>query len=193
MFLIVGLGNPGRQYINNRHNIGFMCLRNLAKTYGIHLDKKQCLARTGSGVIYDREVILARPQTYMNLSGQSLTRLTSRYKIAPENIIVIHDDLDLPLGKIRIRADGGSGGHRGVDSIIGELGYSGFIRIKVGIGRPQSNETYNISDSDEVIDFVLGNFTEDEARIIKQVATRVGQAVGCLIAEGLSRAMNKHN
>lgn len=193
MFLIVGLGNPGRQYINNRHNIGFMCLRNLARTYSIHFDKKQCLARIGSGVICGHQVILARPQTYMNLSGQSVYRLVKKFNITPESIIVIHDDLDLPLGRIRIRSGGGSGGHRGVDSVIGELGYSDFIRIKVGIGRPQSNETYNTSNNDEVIDFVLGDFTEDEVIIIKQIATRSSQAVGCLIAEGLSRAMNKYN
>jgi len=193
MFLIVGLGNPGRQYINNRHNIGFMCLRYLAKANGIRFDKKQCLARIGSGVICGQKVVLARPQTYMNLSGQAVARLASRHNITPEYIIVIHDDLDLPLCKIRIRSGGGSGGHKGVDSVIGDLGYSDFIRIRVGIGRPQSNESYNLSNNDEVIDFVLGDFTEDELKVVKQIADRASQAVGCLISEGLSQAMNQYN
>mgnify|MGYP001194449143 CR=1 FL=1 len=193
MFLISGLGNPGRQYTNNRHNIGFICIRNLARSNGIRFDKKQGLARIGGGVIFDNKVILARPQTYMNLSGQAIARLASRYKIAPGNIIVIHDDLDLPLGKIRIRSGGGSGGHKGVNSIINNLGYSDFIRIRVGIGRPQSNESYNLSNNNEVIDFVLGDFTENELGIIKQITDIVSQAVGCLILKGLSQAMNEYN
>ena len=193
MFLIVGLGNPGRQYINNRHNVGFICIRNLARANDIRFDKKQCLARIGSGAVCGQKVVFARPQTYMNLSGQAVARLVKRYDIAPENIVVIHDDLDLPLGKIRIRSGGGSGGHKGVSSIMKELGYSGFIRIRVGIGRPQSDESYENTYNDEVIDFVLGDFTEDELKIVKQIAHRASQAVCCLISESLLKAMNEYN
>jgi len=193
MFLIAGLGNPGRQYTKNRHNIGFICLKELAKANGIRFDKKQCLARTGSGFICHHQVILARPQTYMNLSGQSVSRLARKHNIVPENIIVIHDDLDLPLGKIRIRKGGSSGGHKGVDSIIGKLGYSDFVRIKIGIGRPLSDESYISSDKTEVIDFVLGDFKEGELKIVKQVASKANRAICCLISEGLPQAMNKFN
>jgi len=193
MFLIIGLGNPGNQYKNNRHNTGFICLKGLANANGILLDKKKCLARTGSGVICDHSVTLARPQTYMNLSGQAVSRLVKRHNVTPDNLIVIHDDLDLPLGKIRIRQGGGSGGHRGVDSIIRELGYSDFIRIRVGIGRPQSDESYSISEGDEVIDFVLGDFTENELKTMKQLAHRASQAICCLVSEGLTKTMNAYN
>ena len=188
MKLIVGLGNPGLFYYRNRHNIGFACLRYLAHEHGINLDKKQAQARIGTGEIAGEAVILARPQTYMNNSGQAVSRLVSRYNIALEDLVVIHDDHDLPMGKIRIRQGGSSGGHKGIESIIGELGSQGFIRIRIGIGRPAENDS-----EAKVIDYVLSDFTPEEEIIIKPAIARVSDTILCLLTEGLEMAMNKFN
>lgn len=193
MKLIVGLGNPGLAYANNRHNIGFMCLKHLARTHGIRLDKKQGYARTGRGEIDGEEVVLARPQTFMNASGESVSRLLKRLKITPADLIVIHDDLDLPLGKIRLRFGSGSGGHRGIESIIARLGGQDFYRIRVGIGRPDTPEVSHEEKKEAVIDHVLDSFTRDEKKVIKRIIPRVGQAVACLLTEGINAAMNKYN
>ena len=193
MKLIVGLGNPGREYAHNRHNIGFMCLNHLAREHGIQLDKKQGQARTGSGNIAGNKVVLARPQTYMNLSGESVSRLARKLKLKSEDLLVIHDDLDLPLGKIRLRRGGSSGGHKGINSIISCLGSQDFYRMRVGIGRP---DTVNGSLKDgeaEIIDYVLSDFTSDEKKIITKVIAEVTEAILCLLNEGLTAAMNKYN
>lgn len=191
MKLIVGLGNPGRSYSKNRHNTGFMCLRHFARQHNIRLDKKQAKARIGSGRVNGNQVILARPQTYMNLSGQSVSRLVSKFKANLDDLIVIHDDLDLSLGKIRIRQGGSSGGHKGIDSIINELGSRDFVRIKVGIGRPTENAT-EISEAD-IIKYVLSDFTPDEKQSITPVIAQVSEAILCLLTDGLEAAMNKYN
>jgi len=191
MNLIVGLGNPGRGYTNNRHNIGFMCLNYFAKTQGIRLDKKQGKARTGAGEVAGDKAILARPQTYMNLSGESVSRLVKKFDINLNDLVVIHDDLDLPLGKIRIRHGGSSGGHKGIDSIISLLDSQDFSRLRIGIGRPTSGPA-QISEAD-IISYVLSDFTPEEKQIIAQVIPRVSEAILCLLTEGLSSAMNKHN
>ena len=189
MKLIVGLGNPGRTYANNRHNIGFICLNHFAKAQGIRFDRKQGLARTGSGEVAGSKIILAKPQTYMNRSGQSMSRLIKRFNINLDDLFVIHDDLDLPLGKIRIRRCGGSGGHKGVNSIITELGSQDFPRLRVGIGRPVTSE---ISEVD-IIAYVLSDFTPDEKQVIAQVIPRASEAILCLLTEGVVAAMNKYN
>jgi PTH1 family peptidyl-tRNA hydrolase len=192
MKLIVGLGNPGRGYAHNRHNIGFMCLSNFARKQGIRFDRKLGKARTGVGEVAGEGVILARPQTFMNLSGQSVSRLVTRFNIALSDLIVIHDDLDLPLGKIRLRCGGGSGGHKGVDSIIFSLGNEDFLRLRVGIGRPASAE--NHAESGEgIISYVLSDFTPEEKQIVTQVISRVSEAIRYLLTEGLLPAMNKYN
>ncbi|HEX79100.1 MAG TPA: aminoacyl-tRNA hydrolase [Dehalococcoidia bacterium] len=188
MKLIIGLGNPGSIYSKNRHNMGFTCVRLLARRYGIRLDKKQSLARTGSGLIEDEPVVLARPQTYMNLSGRSVSRLVKSLKISPEDLVVIHDDLDLPTGRIRIRSGGGSGGHKGIESVIDELGSQDFIRVRIGIGRP-----FEGAGEDEVIDYVLSDFTPEEDRLMKKAIERACDAIACLITEGLNSAMNGYN
>jgi len=191
MKLIVGLGNPGRAYANNRHNIGFICLNHFAKMQGIRFDKKQGQARIGSGEVAGSEVILARPQTYMNLSGQSVSRLIRKFDINLNDLLVIHDDLDLPLNTIRIRRGGSSGGHKGVDSIISYLERQDFPRLRVGIGRPATSFT-EISEND-IIAYVLSDFTIEEKRVITQVVPRVSEAILCLLTEGVSIAMNKYN
>jgi len=193
MDLIVGLGNPGRGYAHNRHNIGFMCLSHFAKTQGIRFDKKQAKARTGLGEVAGSEVVLARPQTYMNRSGQSVGLLVKKFNVCFDKLIVIHDDLDLPLGKIRIRRGSSSGGHKGVGSIIRELGSQDFIRIRVGIGRPVKDEGLTEFSEDETISYVLSDFTPDEEQTITQVMPKVSEAVLCLLTEGLAAVMNRYN
>jgi len=192
MKLIIGLGNPGQGYSNNRHNIGFMCLKHFAKEHGIEFDKKQADARTGLGNIEGIDVVLAKPQTYMNLSGKSVTRLMNKYKLTPEDIIVFHDDMDLPLGKVRIRMGGSSGGHNGINSIIAEIGTREFIRIKIGIGRPERDEDNRVYDR-EIVDYVLSNFSRDEKKQLEPSIEKVSDAILCLLTEGLDAAMNRFN
>ncbi|MFQ5996729.1 MAG: aminoacyl-tRNA hydrolase [Dehalococcoidales bacterium] len=193
MKLIVGLGNPGRIYAHNRHNIGFMCLNHFAKTQSIRFDQKQGQARIGVGEVGGNQLIVARPQTGMNLSGQSVSRLVKRFKINLDDLIVIHDDLDLSLGKIRISQGSSAGGHKGVDSIITQLASTDFLRIRVGIGRPATAEG-SIKDKEaEIIDYVLSDFTPDEKKMITQVIPKVSEAILCLLSEGLTAAMNKYN
>ncbi len=193
MNLIVGLGNPGRGYANNRHNIGFMCLKHFALRHRIRFDKKQGKARIGSGEVAGGKVIVARPQTYINLSGQSVNLLVRKFDVSLENLLVIHDDLDLPLGKIRIRRGGGSAGHKGVESIAAELGSQDLLRIRVGIGRPIiTTGSTEISEAD-IITYVLSDFTPDEKQTITRVIPRVSEAILCLLTEGLTAAMNRYN
>ena len=189
MKLIVGLGNPGRSYAGNRHNIGFICLRHFARARGIKLDRKKGLARVGTGTIAGNKVALARPQTFMNNSGQSVGRLLRKFAVSPKDLLVIHDDLDLPPAKIRISSGSGSGGHKGINSIITELGTREFTRLRVGIGRPAKPSP----TEDDIIGFVLSDFTAEEKRAINQIIPRVTEAILCLLAEGLTAAMNKYN
>ena len=192
MKLIVGLGNPGRGYANNRHNVGFVCVNHFAKTQGVRFDKKQGKARIGTGEVAGSKIVLAKPQTYVNLSGQSVSRLIKRFNINLNELIVIHDDLDLPLGKIRISHGSSSGGHKGVDSIISCLGSQDFTRLRVGIGRPTTEGFAEISEAD-IVAYVLSNFTPDEKQVIVQVIPRVSEAILCLLSQGLAVAMNRYN
>jgi PTH1 family peptidyl-tRNA hydrolase len=185
--LIVGLGNPGRPYAGNRHNIGFICLRYFARALAIKFDKKQGLARIGAGAVEGNRVVLARPQTYMNMSGQSVSRLVHSFKVNSTDLLVIHDDLDLPLGKIRISQGSSAGGHKGINSIINCLESQDFIRLRIGIGRPEE-----ISE-DDVITYVLSDFTPEQKQAITPVIPRVSEAILCLLTEGLATAMNKFN
>jgi PTH1 family peptidyl-tRNA hydrolase len=192
MKLIIGLGNPGRIYENNRHNIGFMCVNHFARLHGVKFDRKEGKSRTGSGVVAGNSVVLAKPQTYMNNSGDSVKRLLARYKLTPEDLLVIHDDLDLSPGKIRIRQGSSSGGHKGVESIIAFLGSQDFLRLRVGIGRPEAEPSSSFTE-DEVINYVLSDFTPEEKKVISEVIPRVSEAIICLLEEGLIEAMNRYN
>ena len=193
MKLIVGLGNPGGSYANNRHNLGFMCVNHFARTHSIRFDKKQGKARIGSGEVAGNKVVVARPQTYMNLSGQAVSKLVREFDISLDNLLIIHDDLDLPLGKIRLRRGGGSGGHKGVKSIAAELASQDFTRLRVGIGRPLlvggSTEITEV----HIVSYVLSDFTTEEKKTLTQVIPRVSEAVLYLLTEGLTAAMNKYN
>ncbi len=193
MKLIVGLGNPGRGYARNRHNIGFMCVSHFARVHGIKFDKKQCNARTGTGKLNGEEVILARPQTWMNFSGESVDLLVRKFAVNLNDLIVIHDDLDLPLGKIRLRCGGSSGGHKGINSIIKHLGGRDFCRIKVGIDRPDTTDCSAREKEADIINYVLADFTAEEGKIISSAIPEVSQAICCLLSEDLTAAMNKYN
>jgi len=193
MKLIVGLGNPGTVYTHNRHNIGFMCLNRFARKHGILFARKQGQARVGEGEVAGTRLVLARPQTLMNLSGRSVSLLVKKYKISPEDLIIIHDDLDLPTGKIRIRQGGRSAGHKGIESIIACLGDTDFIHVRVGIGRPDLMGGAATNRDAEVINHVLGDFDAGESKIISEVMNKVNEAISCLIGEGLTAAMNRYN
>ncbi len=189
MKLIVGLGNPGRSYARNRHNIGFIALSRFARAEGIKFAHKKSQARIGTGKVDDTEVLLARPQTFMNNSGYSVSRLVKKFKVGPKDLIVIHDDLDLPLAKIRISFGSSSGGHKGINSIIQELGSQDFIRLRIGIGRPDNPQ---ISE-DDIIDYVLSDFTAKEKRAIEKIIPTVNEALLCLLTDGITVAMNQFN
>jgi PTH1 family peptidyl-tRNA hydrolase len=182
--LIVGLGNPGRPYAAHRHNVGFRCLDHLARVHGLSFVRDQAKADLASGRIATLRVLLAKPRTYMNLSGQAVRRLARFYKIAPQDILVIYDDLDLPLGVIRLRPEGGSGGHKGMKSIIESLGTQAFPRLRIGIGRPPD---------EDVVDYVLSDFTPDEEIAVENAYERVVAAVECFLTEGIAAAMNGYN
>jgi PTH1 family peptidyl-tRNA hydrolase len=190
--LIVGLGNPGFLYTRNRHNIGFMCVNHLAKRHKIRFDRKQGHARTGIGNIAGYRCVLARPQTYMNASGESVSALMKKLNVKPADLIVIHDDLDLPPGKIRLRLGGSSGGHKGIDSIIARIGTPDFYRVRVGIGRPDTAENAPEKE-DAVIAYVLSDFTPEEKKATDKAIPIAGDAIAGLLAEGLTTVMNKYN
>jgi PTH1 family peptidyl-tRNA hydrolase len=170
-----------------------MCVNHFGRAQGIGFDRKQGHARIGTGEAAGKEIVLARPQTYMNLSGESVQRLVRKFDIDLADLIVIHDDLDLPTGKIRIRRGGGSGGHKGINSIIEHLGSRDFIRIRVGIGRPVASEGSADDREAKIIDYVLSDFTPEERKIITGAIPEASQAILCLLSEGVTAAMNKYN
>ncbi len=191
MKLIVGLGNPSKTYAHNRHNIGFQCLNYFARLHSIHFDRRQCQARVGTGKVSGEKLLLAKPGTFMNLSGKSLACLVHKHHIPLSDLLVIYDDLDLPLGKIRLRQSGSSGGHKGMNSIISALGSEDFPRIRVGIGRPQA-EKQSVSE-DAIVSYVLSDFSPEEEAIIKPVIAGVSEAIDCFLTQGIRAAMNKFN
>jgi len=186
MYLIAGLGNPDKKYEATRHNIGFETIDLLAHKTGIKLNKIKHKAVLGDGIIAGEKVIVAKPQTYMNLSGESIRDIVNFYKIPVENVIVICDDINLETGRIRIRPKGSDGGHNGLKSIIYQLANDGFIRIRMGVGAPK-HEDYNLAD------YVLGKFSKEEIELLTPVAEKVTEAVELIIREDVSRAMNKFN
>lgn len=185
MYIIAGLGNPGKEYEGTRHNTGFMVLDKIAERYNIEIKKEKNKALIGSGEIYGTKVILIKPQTYMNLSGVAASAVLNFYKEPIENFIAIFDDLDLPVGKIRIKERGSAGTHNGVKSLVNELGTEDFKRVKVGIGSSNSKI--------DMINFVLGKFTDEEKREIEKSTDMAMDAVIKIVSEGISRAMNEFN
>ena len=185
-WLVVCLGNPGKQYENTRHNIGFMTADELERREGVKVNKLKYRALTGEMKIGGERVLVMKPQTYMNLSGEAVKLAGAFYKIPPERVIVISDDVSLPLGKLRIRANGSAGGHNGLKNIIQHLGTDAFPRIKVGVGAPNHPEH-------EMVDWVIGNFTPAEKKVVAEAVSRAADAIACLIEKGVSEAQNKFN
>jgi PTH1 family peptidyl-tRNA hydrolase len=192
MKLIVGLGNPGRRYVNTRHNAGFRCVSYFARRQGISLNRRRSKSRLGEGRVDGTKVILARPGTFMNLSGNAVSALLHYYRLPTTDLLVIYDDLALPLGKIRIRERGSSGGHKGMKSIISCLGSQDFPRIRVGIS-PQITGESNVSKELDAIQYVLSDFTAEEKSTITEAYSQVADAVYCIITEGIAAAMNRFN
>ena len=187
-WIVVFLGNPGPRYSGTRHNVGFLTAEKLEKRENIKIGKLRFTALTALCTLSGEKALLMKPQTYMNLSGNSVAPASAYYKIPPERVIVVSDDISLPVGKLRIRSKGSSGGHNGLKSIIAALGTEEFPRIKIGVGAPTKNET-----EDDVINWVLGTFHGKDAETIAQVCEKAAEAVSAIIAEGVEAAMNNYN
>lgn len=185
MKLIVGLGNPGKQYEQTRHNIGFEVIDALSNRLQIPLDQAKFKGIYGYRVIDGEKVFLLKPLTYMNLSGESVIALMNYYEIAEEDLVVIYDDLDLPVGKIRLRQKGSAGGHNGIKSIISHLGTNEFNRIRVGINRPTNGMP--------IVDYVLGKFLKEEAEIVKTAVEKGAEACEEWIRKPFLEVMNTYN
>lgn len=186
MYIIVGLGNPGKEYDNTRHNIGFATIDRIAEKENIDVDEKKHKALIGKGTIDGQKVILAKPQTYMNLSGESVRRLIDYYKADEKTeLIVISDDVSLDVGQIRVRKKGSAGGHNGLKNIIAYLGHDVFVRIKIGVG--EKPKEYDLAD------YVLGHFSKDERTAMEEASERAYNAVRTIITEDADAAMNAFN
>ncbi len=184
-YLLIGLGNPGRQYSDTRHNVGFMLIDRLAVRLNARGMKVQSKAIVTSAVYEGRKLILAKPQTYMNLSGQSAQGLLNFYKLPMENMLIAHDDLDIPFGTIRIRPKGGPGGQGGMASTIEQLGTKDFPRLRIGIGRPPGRM--------DPAAYVLQAFKREEMKILSEIIDRAADATLEFVMNGLDKAMNKFN
>lgn len=184
IYLIVGLGNPGVRYARNRHNVGFHCLRRLAAAHGLTFSRRQKRARVAKETIGGRRVVLALPQTFMNESGRAVAPLVQFYQVGLGRLLVVYDDLDLPLGTIRLRPEGGSGGHKGMRSIIQHLGSHDFPRLRVGIGRPPGQM--------DPADYVLQDFSTAEGSVIEEALERAVAAIETWLAEGIEEAMGRY-
>jgi PTH1 family peptidyl-tRNA hydrolase len=183
-YLVVGLGNPGRRYRRNRHNIGFMVIDRVAETAGIRLGKVQSNAIVGDGSLSEKSLILAKPQTYMNLSGNAVGSLARYYRIPMGKLLVIYDEIDLPFGTLRFRAQGGSGGHNGMKSIIDRIGRD-FPRLRLGVDRPPGYM--------EPADYVLQNFSGDELPIVTEMVDLAVAAIQLYLQDGIEIAMTRYN
>jgi PTH1 family peptidyl-tRNA hydrolase len=184
-YLLIGLGNPGREYRDNRHNVGFMLMDRLIVRLNARGMKVQSKAIVTSAMYADRKLLLAKPQTYMNLSGQSAHGLLSFYKLPVENMLIAHDDLDIPFGTIRIRPKGGPGGQGGMASTIQQLGTKDFPRLRIGIGRPPGRM--------DPAAFVLQDFSREEMKLLSEIIDRAADAALTFVTDGLNKAMNKYN
>ena len=185
MYLIVGLGNPEADYANTRHNMGFNVINKLSDKYNIKVNKSKFKALYGTGLINDEKVVLVKPQTYMNLSGEAVQEFVNFYKVENKDIIVIYDDIDTVPGKIRIRKSGGPGTHNGMKSVVGSLNSEEFTRVRVGIGCPEFKG--------DLINYVIGHIPDDEVKILDEGVSLAAQAVEEIIKNGVDIAMNKYN
>jgi len=184
-YLIAGLGNPGPQYAANRHNVGFQCVERLAAAWGLAFGKRQKRALVVLSTFQGRRIILARPQTFMNESGRAVAPLARFYQVQPERLLVVYDDLDLPLGTVRLRPEGGSGGHKGMRSIIEHLGGQDFPRLRIGVGRPPGRM--------DPAAYVLQDFSADEEPLRGEALERAVMAIETWLREGIEAAMEQYN
>ncbi|HWP58227.1 MAG TPA: aminoacyl-tRNA hydrolase [Candidatus Acidoferrales bacterium] len=186
MKIVLGLGNPGKRYERTRHNLGFLVLDEVGRQHGVRFVAEPSLqALVGQWRLEREEVALVKPQTYMNRSGVATRSVLQRYDAAVQDLVVVHDDLDLPFGRLRIRTRGSAGGHRGVQSILDALGEETFLRVRIGIGRP--------TEGSDATEYVLERFSEQEWEALRPVIRRAAEAVACLIQEGAKAAMDKFN
>jgi len=185
MYLIIGLGNPGSRYQQTRHNIGFMVLEDIAARWEVDIRQKSFDALWNRGKVAGANALLAIPQTYMNLSGNAVRRLQDYFKVDTGNVIVIHDDLDLPFGTVRLKAGGGDAGHKGLKSIVNCLGSADFMRVRMGIGKPAGRTP--------VEDYVLQKFNQDESDRLQQIIQIASEATADIIQSGLQQAMAKYH
>ena len=185
-WILVFLGNPGAKYAGSRHNVGFMTADVLEKRLGLRIDRLRFKALTAQATLGGEKVLLMKPQTYMNLSGEAVQPAAAFYKVPPERVLVVSDDVSLPLGKLRIRAGGSAGGHNGLTSIISRLGTDAFPRVKVGVGAPP-NKDYDMAD------WVLSGFHNQDAVDIAEATARAADALEAILSEGIERAMNRFN
>jgi PTH1 family peptidyl-tRNA hydrolase len=184
-YLIAGLGNPGRKFEHNRHNIGFMLLNRLSEKLGDRFGKVESRALVAKSTYHGERIILAKPQTFMNNSGSSVSSLVRFYKVPLENLLVAYDDVDLPIGSLRLRPSGGSAGQKGMQSIIERLGTEEFPRLRIGTGRPPGRQ--------EAADYVLQDFPPQDIELLEEALNRAVEAVLIFIQDGLERAMNLYN
>lgn len=184
MKIIAGLGNPGKEYENTKHNVGFLTIDILAEKYDIKVNKIKFKGLVGEGMIGSEKVILVKPQTYMNLSGQCIREIAAFYKIDMEDLVIIYDDIDLPMGNLRIRKKGSAGTHNGMRSIIYDLQDDGFPRVRVGIGGERKGDLAN---------YVISGFSGDDRELIKEAIVKAADAVACLVTDGIDRAMVDYN
>ena len=184
-YLVIGLGNPGRQYENTRHNVGFMTMNRLAAKLGENFSKLESKALIAKCTYQEQRLVLAKPQTYMNLSGRAVSSLLRYYKIPVENFLVAYDEVDLPFGTLRMRHEGGSAGHKGMQSIVEQLGTDDFPRLRIGVGRPPGRM--------EAADYVLKDFNRDEAEALNLVLDTATEAILTFVSDGLEKAMNLYN
>ncbi|MBQ7667902.1 MAG: aminoacyl-tRNA hydrolase [Clostridia bacterium] len=183
MYIIVGLGNPGGEYEKTRHNTGYMFLDRLASKYNISVTKEKFKAKVGDGHIEGKKVLLVKPETYMNNSGESVIEIVNFYKEDLDNVLIVYDDIDLPVGKIRIRESGSAGTHNGMKSVLAHLGSKKVKRIRIGIGKP------NI----DLINYVLGNFTKEEIKELDVAIDNAVDAASIIVSSGINKAMEKYN
>ncbi len=184
-YLVAGLGNPGREYAGNRHNAGFRCVDHLAASHGLSFSRRQKRARVAQGCIEKRSVLLIKPLTFMNRSGGPVAALVRFYRVPLARVLVVYDDLDLPLGTTRLRPSGGAGGHRGVRSVINQLGSREFPRLRIGIGRPPGRM--------DPADYVLQDFSEEEERLLEESLRQATAAIETWLLEGVEEAMTRYN
>jgi len=182
-WLLIGLGNPGREYERSRHNVGFLVADELARRHGGRINERAAKSLTGRIQVGGKELVLAKPQTMMNLSGLAAKALRAKYNVPLDRVLVVHDDLDLPFGRLRIRRGGSSAGNHGMDSVIESFGTKDFIRFRVGIGRPPGNG----------VDYVLSPFTESERAELPEIVARVANAVEGAVEHGIERVMTDFN